>query len=1245
MSQLRSTAIVIAAGVSFGVLLGPAPAASADIQPHPAMLRYPDVSRTQIVFVYANDLWLVSRDGGQATPLASPPGPEGFPKFSSDGKTIAFIGNYDGNRDLYTIPRGGGVPVRVTHHPGAENLCGWTPAGQLLFFSNGLAGLRRQQQLFTVDAGGGLPQRLPVPYGANGAISPNGKWLAYTPHSRDHRTWKRYRGGMATDIWLFDLTDNTAEKITDWEGTDTLPMWYARTLYYLSDGGPEHRLNIWSYDTASGRRRQVTTFTDYDVKWPSMGPGPTGRGEIVFQNGADLFLFDLRTNMSKVIEVTIPGDRPTIRTKRVDASKYARWWHISSTGKRAVIEARGDIWTAPAEHGSPRNLTRTSGVAEREPSWSPDGRWIAYFSDATGEYELYITQSDGKGETKQLTSGSATFYHDPLWSPDSKLIVFGDKASQIFLHTIETGETKTIDKDPWGMTSRPSFSHDSRWLAYSRTDESKPISAIWLYSIETGERHQVTSGVFSDSSPVFDRKGDHLFFASSRRFSPTYSDIDTSFIYHESEVLLAVPLRNDVESPWLPKSDEETWKEDQDEEEDADAEEGEAEEEEEEEEEEADAEEEPDADDEAQESEQEPVADDGVSGTWEGTLTGAELPPDLQFVMNLSLSEDGSITGSISAPMGSGQIEGTYDSATGEIIAEITTDDGDVASMIATISGSEISGTITMGEMTIEFSGERTATAAPGGEEAEADESKPRETVEIDLEGFERRAFQLPVPSGNFGQLAVNKKNQLIYARFSSGSPPSIKLFDISDEKKKEKTVASGSGSFELSGDGKKLIVLRGGGASIQKASAGASSKNVSTTGMTAYINPRQEWHQLFVEAWRLYRDYLYVDNMHGVDWPAVREQYEKMLDDCVTREDVSYVIREMISELNIGHAYYRGGDIEQEPSLSVGMLGVDWELDNGAYRIGRICRGAPWDIDARNPLDQAGLDIKEGDYLLAVNGVPVDTSKDPWAAFVGLAGRTITLTVCDKPVLDEAARDVVVKPIASEASLRYREWIETKRAYVEKMTDGQVGYIYVPNTGVSGQNDLVRQYFGQIDKKALIIDERWNGGGQIPSRFIEMLNRPVTNYWARRDAKDFKWPPDAHHGPKCMLINGLAGSGGDLFPWYFKKAGLGKLVGTRTWGGLVGISGNPGLIDGGRVTVPTFGFYETDGTWGVEGHGVDADIEVIDNPADMVDGGDPQLDAAIALMLSEIEENPYIPPVRPSPPDRSGMGILDEDR
>ncbi len=1105
------------------------------------MLRFPDVGASHIVFVYADDLWVAPREGGVASPLASPPGLETFPKFSADGSTIAFVGNYDGNVDLYTIPLQGGVPHRVTHHPAAETLCDWTPGGKLLFYTNALAPLRRRAELMTVAPAGGLPEKLPPPYGANGALSPDGTWLAYTPHSRDKRTWKRYRGGMATDIWLFNLRDNTSRKITDWEGTDSLPMWHGNTLYFLSDAGQNHRLNIWSYDLASNRRRQITTFADFDVKWPSIGPGPTGRGEIVFQNGADLYLLDLATTTAKPVDITLPGDRPTIRPHTVDASKFLANWNVSSTGKRIALEARGDIWTVPAKHGAPRNLTRSDGVAERDPMWSPDRRWIAYFSDQSGEYELYITQSDGKGETKQLTQNADLYRYRPTWSPNAKYIAFTDKGGGLHLHNIDSGETRQFDTEPQSGQPGLSWASDSAWIAYTKNaDNTQP--AVWLYNVTTDEKHQVTSGMFADTWPTFDRKGDYLFLASNRDFtSPTYDDIGTTFVYADTDTLLVIPLRDDVGSPWAPKSDEETWDDDKDGK---------------------------DEDDEKKEDE----------------------PDD---------KED--------------------------------TDKGDAE------------------ERTDEDSDDDEESS----DKSDADKKKEKEgpkPVVIEIDGFERRALKLPVKRGAFTGLAVTHDGKLVYTRQprrGAGADPAIHIFDLEDEKKKEKTVVKDAGAFRMSADGKKLLVRKGSKMSIVDAKADQKlDKSVSLSGMSAKIDPRKEWRQIFTDAWRIQRDFFYDPNMHGLDWNATKERYAKMIDDCVSRRDVAFVIGEMISELNVGHAYVRGlGDVENAPSVSVGMLGADFALDQGAYKITKIYEGAPWDVDARGPLSKPNVDVNEGDFLLAVNGVPLDASKDPWAALQGLADKVVTLTVSDKPRRDDDARDVTVKALDGEGNLRYRAWIEKNRAYVAEKTNARVGYIYVPDTGVNGQNNLLRQFYGQRHKDALIIDERWNGGGQIPTRFIELLNRPVMNYWARRHGRDSTWPPDAHHGPKCMLINGLAGSGGDCFPYYFRKTGLGKLIGMRTWGGLVGISGNPTLIDRGRVSAPTFAFYENDGTWGVEGHGVDPDLEVVDDPALMTDGGDPQLDAAIRQMMLELERNPYVAPKRPPYPDRSGMGIRDEDK
>ena len=503
-----------------------------DDSPHSGMFRFPDVSKTEVVFVYANDLWIVDKKGGTARPLASPPGQESFPKFNADGSSVAFIGNYDGDRDLYTVGVVGSVPYRVTHHPSNERLNDWTNTGDLLFSYNAMAGNPAQNNLFTVSPEGGIPSKLPVPYGAVGAIDDSGEWLAYTTDSRDFRSWKRYTGGLATDIWLFNLKTNESKKITDWKGTDTTPMWNGDSVYFVSDNGDEGRLNIWSYDTKKDRLKQVTHFADNDVSFASMGPGSSGKGEIVFQLGSDIQLLDLRNGKSKAIEIDIPGARETLRPKRVNAFAQLNGGNISSTGKRAVVEARGDIFTVPEENGPVRQITNSSGAADRSPGWSPDGRWISYFSDENGEYELYITQSDGKGETRQLTNGNETYWMNSIWSPDSETILIIDKGGTMSLVDVESGDVTKVDQDPWANQPNPSWSHDSKWIAYEKGSDDSLMTSIWVYNTETGEMHQVTSGFFADANPCFSSKGDYLYYTSNRNFtSPQYEDVGSTFVY------------------------------------------------------------------------------------------------------------------------------------------------------------------------------------------------------------------------------------------------------------------------------------------------------------------------------------------------------------------------------------------------------------------------------------------------------------------------------------------------------------------------------------------------------------------------------------------------------------------------------------------------------------------------------------------------------------------------------------------
>jgi len=1116
------------------ILLLPAGAMAAEIDdlthvPDARMLRFPDVSAESIVFSYAGDLWTVPRDGGTARRLSSPKGNEMFPKFSPDGRLIAFSGNYDGNTDVYVVGAQGGQPRRLTHHSASDLVVEWYPDGQHVLYRSGMVSPSgRFNRFFKQSIAGGLPQTLPLPYAELGSFSPDGSQIVYQFISREFRTWKRYRGGMASDLWLYDFLNNSAEKLTDFAGTDAVPMWHGDTIYFLSDRAADQKLNIWAYSLRSKQFRQVTDFAEYDVKWPSLGPNA-----IVFENGGQLYLLDLATENSRPIQVKVPDDLPRVRTEQKNVSNLIQNFSLSPTGQRALFEARGEVFTVPAKHGSVRDLTNTSGVAERYPAWSPDGKWIAYFADATGEYELYLHPSDGKGQPRQVTQGGAAFRYSPLWSPNSKLVAFSDKTGSLYITDVNDGEVTFIDKDEWSTMSSYTWSPDSRWLAYAKSGANRHGN-IMIYDVNDQTVRQVTSDFYDDGSPVFDAEGKYLFFRSNRSFDPVYSDVDWTWIYPNSTQLFAVTLTKDTPSPLAPRSDEEKIEKDE--------------------------------------------------------------------------KDKESEKGEKSVKSEKGEAEGRDPNEADA--AEDKSEDGDKKD-------------------------------ENGKDDKKKDEPKP---VKIDFEGFERRVVALPIQAGNFGGLA-SVKGKLLFARYMPAGArkpgePGGKLLYYDLKEREEKTVIDNIDGYDLSADGKKILYKSRstyGIIDVGENKKGGDGK-VDSGDLRAWIDPRQEWQQIFTEAWRVQRDYFYDPNMHGLDWPAMKQRYGALLPYLASREDLNYIIGEMIAELNASHTYVGGGDIESPPRLNVGLLGCDFELDKdqSAYRIGRIYDGARWDAEQRSPLRAPGVDVKEGDYLLAVNGRPLDTSKDPWAAFQGLAGQTVTLTIGTTPDVNDA-NDVLVEPMGSEFRLRNLAWIEANREKVEAATQGRVGYIYVPDTGQNGQNELVRQFNGQWTKDALIIDERFNGGGQIPDRFIELLNRPIYNYWARRDNRDWQTPFLSHAGPKVMLINGWSGSGGDAFPYYFRMAGLGPLVGTRTWGGLIGMSGNPRPIDGGSVSAPTFGIYDTDGQWTVEGYGVDPDYEVENVPDRMVAGGDPQLETAIAVAMKQLDKQPPRRPQKPVYPDRSG--------
>jgi tricorn protease len=1131
--------ILVLAGLGASAL-GSALAQGADEPPRPLsarMIRQPDVSATHIVFVYAGDIWIVPKTGGEAVRLSSPPGEETFPKFSPDGSRIAFSGNYDGNVDLYVIPVTGGLPHRVTHHGAPDRLVDWYPDGKHLLYATTMTSYKdRFNQLYKVPAEGGLPEKLPVPYGEFGAISPDGRTLAYQPISVDFRTWKRYRGGMNPDLWLFDLVTYKARNLTRSDASESIPMWHGQTLYFLSDRGPEKRFNIWAYDFRRDRFRQVTFFKDYDVRFPSIGPE-----DIVFENAGRLYLLDLKTEQVREVQVTVRTDRLTLKPRVQNVSDLIYHAAPSPTGKRALFEARGEIFSVPAEHGITLNLTRSPGSAERFPAWSPDGRWIACFSDRTGEYELTLIPADpatpGPAEPRTLTRLGPGFRYPPQWSPDSKKILWIDQAMQIWVHDLDTQTNRCIDRQMWmyhGDLSRfrVSWSPDSRWIAYAGDCENRQ-TAIILYDYQNHRRYQVTSGFYNDDQPVFDPDGKYLYFRTIRDFNPLYSELDNTWIYANGQRLAAVPLRKTVPSPLAPRNDEEKPRETRD------------------------SKDKP-ADD--------PKKTDAPTGP---TLVGTN-PDDTQPA---------------AADQGSEPATATTDSETRK-------------------------------------------------KEAKS-EGKGPTPVEIDLEGFEQRVVLLPTKAGRYDDLAA-VSGKLLYRwlpRLGSDATASpIEFYDL--EKRETKRVLDDADDFQLTADRSKLLVRKGNQyAFIEPKEGQRMDKRLATDRLEATIDPRAEWRQIFTDAWRLQRDYFYDPNLHGVDWTAMRERYERLLDEAVTRWDVNYIIGEMIAELNASHTYRSGGDVERPPERGVGYLGCDFVLTNGAYQIARILEPAPWDVEIRSPLREPGItNVQEGDYLLAVNGEPLDTRKDPWAAFQGLARQPVLLTVNDKPTL-EGARQVLVQTLdlAGEMRLRNLAWIEENRRRVDQLSQGRIGYVYVPDTGRHGQNELVRQWRGQITKDGLIIDERFNSGGQIPDRFVELLNRPLRNFWGVRDGRDWAWPPVAHFGPKAMLINGWSGSGGDCFPYYFKQSGLGPLIGQRTWGGLIGMTGAPRLIDGGTVTVPTFGIYSKTGEWIIEGYGVDPDIEVVDDPGEMARGRDPQLERAVHEVLRMLKENP--PPRVQKPP------------
>ncbi|MDI6698028.1 MAG: PDZ domain-containing protein [Candidatus Saccharicenans sp.] len=1063
------------------------------------VLRFPTIYKDLVVFSYAGDLYSVPVTGGVARRLTSHPGYEAFARFSPDGKHIAFTGEYDGNREVFLMSAEGGVPVRLTHTPvlsrddisdrmGPNNLViGWTPDGQKIVFRSRMAEWNDfNGQLYLVPRDGGTPEELPLPRGGFCSFSPDGQKLAFNRIFREFRTWKRYRGGMVDDIWVYDFKTKTTENITNHEASDIIPMWSGNRIYFLSDRDENKRFNIYCYDLETKSTKKVTDFTDYDVKFPSLGAGA-----IVFENGGYLYRLDLETEKVSRIPVYIADDQVMARTELVRVADRVNTWDIAPDGARAVFGARGEIFTVPAKHGNTRNLTRTSGVHERDVAWSPDGRWIAFVSDRTGREEIYIVPQDGSGPAIQLTSDRECYKYAPLWSPDSKKLLWSDRMFRLRYVDIEKKQVVEVARSKYWEIRDYTWSPDSGWVAFSDQAENG-LSKIFIHNLASKETVEITDNWYSSYSPCFSADGKYLFFVSDRDFNPVYSRTEWNHAYLNMSRIYLLTLTREVKSPFEPKSDE----------------------------------------------------------------------------VKVVTSE----------PAREGK------------------------------------------------SGEEKQTARPAAGKAD------RITVRVDKEGIKDRIMALPVEvSGYFGLTSVGDK--LYYLKKSFGDrQTSLKVYDLS--KLEEKDLGSVNG-YVISADQKKMLVQQGRDFAIIDLPAAPIKieEKLNLSGLEVWLDRKAEWAQIFDECWRQMKDFFYVPNMHGVDWEKVRARYEPLAKAVNHRADLTYVIGEMIGELNCGHTYVGGGDLPRVERINVGLLGAKLERDkSGYYLIRKILAGQNWDRSLRSPLTEVGVNVKEGEYVIAVNGKPVNQVKDIYELLVNTAGKQVTLKVNSQPT-EKGAREVVIVPIETENSLYYYNWVKKNMEYVAKATGGKVAYIHVPDMGVTGLNEFVKHFYPQVDKKALIIDVRGNGGGNVSPMLIERLARQAVMMDIARGSVPRPDPSALIMGPKVCLINEFSASDGDIFPYRFKRMQLGKLIGKRTWGGVVGIRGTLPLVDGGYLNKPEFATYSLEGQWIIEGEGVEPDIYLDNDPAKEFEGIDEQLNKAIELILEELKtKEPKLPPVPPYP-------------
>jgi tricorn protease len=1085
----------------------------------PLLLHHPTINTTNIVFVYAGDLWSVPRSGGMAQRLTAGAGTASLPVFSPDGSEIAFTGDYDGNADVYVMPASGGAPRRLTYHPAADEVIGWTRDGKSVLFASNRDSHSNFRRLFTISRDGGFPAELALPIAAEGSYSPDGQQLAYVPLDHAFEIWKRYRGGRTSPVWIAKLADSSVTPIPRENSNDFNPMWTDQRVFFLSDrSGP---MSLFSYDTQTKAITVALKNDGLDFKYASAGPDA-----IVIEQFGAIWLYDLKTGTAHKIEIHIAGDLPQLRPRYENVANRIRNADISPTGLRAVFEARGEILTVPVEKGDIRNLTNTPGADERYPAWSPDGTRIAYFSDQPGEVALYVKNQNGQGEAQKIDLGTpGSFFYFPTWSPDSKKIAYTDKRLNLWYVDLEKKTPVKVFHDRFTGPQQifhAAWSPDSKWLAYTEQEVSH-MRSVFLYSLETAQSQRLTDAMSDSFSPVFDRSGKYLYLLASTDSGPT---MDASMLSYDRPVtssVYIVVLRKDLPSPLAPLSDEE-----------------------------------------------------GAAKT--------ESPKN----------------------------------------DEAKTESKD------------------------------------------KEKEKPPAIVKVDFEKISQRILAMPIPARNYSELQTGKEGVLFLLEeplvepLSGPSTATAHRFEL--KTRKTDKLLENILAFYVSADGEKLLYRNmgappsGGTAPAQVwaiaplppaptetsgpggASGGSAAhpaaKTLNLAAMDVRIEPMVEWKEMYHEAFRLERDFFYEPGFHGLDLAATEKKFAAYLPGVASRDDLNYIFKETMGDLTVGHLFVRGGDGPEVKRIPVGLLGADYKIENGRYRSARVYDGENWNPQLRAPLTQPGVNVAAGEYLLAVNGREVRGSDNVYSFFEETAGKSLLLRVGPNPD-GTGSREVSVVPIESEMGLRNLAWIEDNRRKVDQLSQGKLAYIYLPDTASGGYTYFNRYFFSQAGKDGAVVDERFNGGGSNTDYILDYLRRTLMNYRTTRDGEDMTTPVSLIQGPKAMIINEYAGSGGDAMPWHFRQAKIGILVGKRTWGGLVGFFG-PGesLMDGGTVTAPSRGFWTPSNDWEVENHGVAPDVEVDQDPKAVREGRDPQLEKTVELLLADLEKNPIPKHTKPPYPN-----------